>query len=163
MQDQQILSGEPPPLDQHPSPEPQFPPPPTQQPRTWVWGVLGFFYVVRNFLKKLQKPKASPLLVYRSPPPPSMYAPVPPPMMMRPPLLVPQVYQAPPMQMIRTYKSGWKSAQKRFEQDAARLAKQGWRVQQVVNAGMTSTGVYLGFGMSTRSSKVRKLTVIYQR
>jgi hypothetical protein len=66
----------------------------------------------------------------------------------------PQPIQQPQstQQMVKTYKTGFKgTAQKKFQKEAEKLAKDGWRVQNVSSAGATVYG------------DPRSLTVVYVR
>lgn len=93
-----------------------------------------------------------------APMPPSLYpSPVPPPV--QPVVIV----QPPPAQMIRVYTGHLRSAQHKFQKDANKLARQGWRVQQVVATQSGTVGVIVAPGVGLGKSKAHKLTVIYQR
>ena len=143
-------------------------------------------YFIRRYQARPRPARFMPPPVY--PEQPSMYPPMPPsgpmpgafsspmagsaPVPMSPypypPPLLPSVQpvvivQPPPAQMIRVYTGHLRSAQHKFQKDANKLARQGWRVQQVVTTQLSAAGVFVAPGVGIGKSKAHKLTVIYQR
>lgn len=66
-------------------------------------------------------------------------------------------------QMVRVYTGHLRSAQHKFQKDANKLARKGWRVQSVVTTQSAAIGVFVAPGVGVGKSKAHKLTVIYQR
>lgn len=67
-------------------------------------------------------------------------------------------------QLVRVYNKG--DVGKEFQHDAAKLAKQGWRVQSQTAGGQTSNvGKVLAFGVLGLAAgrKVKEITVVYVR